>query len=116
MDDALTTEQSKGFDQIFPIAFAGFNKLSKSIKRAPLSYKKTSETISFAVPDSMVEIKKLRGLEGSEINVTGLPSTNYQNYVQYQSVVHTHKSPVSNWSHEKTNGFTSRMIVSGTAS
>lgn len=116
VDDSLTEKQSKGFDLIFPVAFAGFKKLSKTIERVPMFYEKTPETISFAVPDSMVEIKKLRGLEGSEINVTGLPSTNYRNYVQYQSVVHTHKSSVSNWSHEKTNGFTSRMIVSGTVS
>ncbi len=115
VDDKLNERQNKGFDLIFPVAFAGFKKLSRKIERVPMSYEKTSETIKYSVPDSTVEIKKLRGLEGAEINITGLPSTNYRNYIQYQSVIHTHKSSSSSWSHKKTNGFTSRMIVSGTA-
>jgi len=114
VDGKLSEKQNEGFDLIFPVAFAGFKKLSKTIERVPMSYEKTSETIKYSVPDSKVEIKKLPGLEGAEINITGLPSNNYRNYVQYQSVVHTHKSAASTWSHEKTNGFTSRMIVSGT--
>ena len=115
VDDKLDERQNKGFDLIFPVAFAGFKKLSRKIERVPMSYEKTSETIKYSVPDSTVEIKKLRGLEGAEINITGLPSTNYRNYIQYQSVIHTHKSSSSSWSHKETNGFTSRMIVSGTA-
>ena len=115
VDDKLNERQNKGFDLIFPVAFAGFKKLSRKIERVPMSYAKTSETIKYSVPDSTVEIKKLRGLEGAEINITGLPSTNYRNYIQYQSVIHTHKSSSSSWRHKETNGFTSRMIVSGTA-
>ena len=114
VDKKLNKQQNKGFDEIFPVAFAGFKKLSRKIERVPMSYEKTAETIKYSVPDSKVEIKKLRGLEGAEINITGLPSTNYRNYVQYQSVVHTHESSSSSWSHEKTNGLTSRMVVSGT--
>ena len=44
--------------------------------------------------------------------VNGLPSKAFYEYVQFESVVHTHKSESDEWSYEGTNGFTSKMIVS----
>ena len=45
--------------------------------------------------------------------VSGLPSNAFHDYVQYESVTHTHKGQDREWSHSGTNGFTSRMVASG---
>ena len=37
----------------------------------------------------------------------------FHEYVQYESVQHVHTGPDRSWSHEGTNGFTSRMYASG---
>jgi hypothetical protein len=69
--------------------------------------------VRFSTPASVVEMKPLAGLDGGQITVSGLPSNVFHDYVQYESVRHTHKGDDRNWSYSGTNGFTSRMIASG---
>jgi hypothetical protein len=112
VDDKLADSQSAAFDAILPLAFAGFQRGARSIERVPLSVDRSSELIRFAVPDSEVEMKPLRGLNGELIRINGLPSNAFFGYVQYESVRHIHRGVDRQWSHNGTNGFTSQMIAS----
>ncbi|MGD8340070.1 MAG: DUF1326 domain-containing protein [Gammaproteobacteria bacterium] len=112
VDDALTDSQSAAFDAILPLAFAGFQRGARSIERVPLSVDRSADLIRFAVPDSEVEMKPLRGLNGELIRINGLPSNAFFGYVQYESVRHVHRGADRQWSHSGTNGFTSQMIAS----
>ena len=83
------------------------------MQRVPLTVNRTAETVSFNSPSSQVEMKLLKGLDGKAIKITGLPSPVFFDYTQYESVVHKHTGGEREWSHSGTNGFTSRMVVSG---
>ena len=96
-----------------PVAFGGFARLAQVQVRVPLTVSETSDTFRFSVPESTVEMKLFPGLDGSPITITGLPSRSYHDYVQYESVVHTHRSGEADWSYSGTNGFKSEMRVSG---
>lgn len=111
LSDALGEAQYAAFDRILPLAFTRFKDLARSVERVPLEIVRAEETIRFAAPASRVEMKRVAGLDGAPIRITGLPSPVFHDYVQYESVVHTHTSEDEHWSHQGTNGFTSRMIV-----
>lgn len=110
-DQAMTTAQRDAFDALMPAAFGGFKKLMQAFEYVPLEVTRSASKVRFAVPDSTVEIEMMRGLNGEPITINGLPSAAYHNYVQYASLVHTHKSAAASYSHVDTNGFTSRMIA-----
>lgn len=111
VSDALSAAQYDAFDRILPLAFTKFKDLAKSVERVKLEIVREAETIRFATPASRVEMKRVAGLNGAPIRITGLPSPVFHDYVQYESVVHEHASEGERWSHTGTNGFTSRMIV-----
>ena len=114
VDDSMSDAQNEAFEAILPVAFGGFKKLAKKdVTRVPLTIERSANKIRFSVPESAVEIEKFKGLNGASVNISGLPKPSMRDYVQYESLVHKHKSNTSNWSHVKTNGFTSRMIVHG---
>ncbi len=113
VDEALTDAQRAAFDEIFPIAFAGFANQALSIETVPISVTREDLIVKFKTPASQVEMSPVRGRDGGLITVDGLPNNAFYNYVQYQSVVHTHDGPTHNWSRKGTNGFTSRMIAAG---
>ena len=113
VDDQLNGAQMETFDNIMPLAFAGFIGGARSVERVPLNVVRTSEMISISTPASRIEMKPLAGLDGGRIQVTGLPSNAFHEYVQYESVVHTHEGTGRDWSYSGTNGFTSKMIASG---
>jgi uncharacterized protein YqkB len=114
VDDSMSVDQNKAFEAIFPVAFGGFNKLAKgNVTRVSLTIERSANKVRFSVPASTVEIEKFKGLNGASVNISGLPKPSMRDYVQYESLIHTHKSDLSSWSHAKTNGFTSRMIVHG---
>ncbi len=112
VDDRLDTERMATFEAILPLGFGFFERSARSIERVPMSVSRTDELISITTPDSAVEMKPLAGLDGGRITVSGLPSNVFHDYVQYESVKHTHKGPDREWSHSGTNGFTSRMRAS----
>lgn len=114
VDEGMNAAQREGFEKILPIAFGGFKKLSKSTEFVPLAVTRGDDKVRFEVPASTVEILMMRGLNDEPIRINGLPSPVFHNYVQYKSLVHKHTSEGGSFSHEDTNGFTSRMIVSGT--
>ena len=113
VDESLGAAQSKAFDAILPLAFGGFLRLSRSVERVPLTVDRTNDLIRFSTPASEVQMKPLVGLDGGRITISGLPSNVFHDYVQYESVKHTHKGEGREWSYSGTNGFTSRMVASG---
>lgn len=113
IDESMSSAQYAAFEKMFPVAFAGFDRLARNKARVPLSISRTDSTISFSVPESRVEMKLMAGLDDSPIMINGLPNPAYHDYVQYESVVHRHESTDSSWSYEGTNGFTSVMRASG---
>lgn len=113
IDDSLTTAQLETVDRLLPTAFAGFDRGARIKERAPLTIERSADRLRFSVPESTVEMALLPGLNGEQIRITGLPNPAYQEYVQYESVVHTHDGPEESWSYSGTNGFQSVMRVSG---
>jgi len=113
IDDSLSNEQFASLDRLLPVAFAGFVGGARATERVPLTIESGAATFAFSVPESAVQMRLLPGLGGEPIRVTGLPSTAYHDYVQYESVVHTHDGPDDPWSFSGTNGFRSVMRASG---
>jgi len=113
VDDRLNDAQMESFDKIMPLAFGGFIRGARSVERVPLVVVRTDEMVAFSTPASEVEMKPLEGLDGNRIEISGLPSNAFHDYVQYESVKHTHKGTGRDWSYSATNGFVSRMIASG---
>lgn len=113
VDDRLDSAQMDAFNAIMPLAFGGFLRLSRSVERVPFTIVRLDDLIAFSTPASEVEMKPLAGLDGGRITVSGLPSNVFHDYVQYESVKHTHKGQGREWSYSGTNGFTSRMVASG---
>ena len=113
IDDQLGDQQMETLDRLLPLAFAGFIGGARSVERVPLSVVRTSEMISISAPASRIEMKPLTGLDGGQIQISGLPSNVFHDYVQYESVAHIHEGTGRDWSYSGTNGFTSRMIASG---
>jgi len=113
VDERLDDAQMEACNAILPVAFGWFHESSRSIDRVPLTVERTRDRVRFSTPASKVEMKPLPGLNGEPITVSGLPSNAFHDYVQYESVTHTHQGQDREWSHSGTNGFTSRMIASG---
>jgi hypothetical protein len=113
LDDSLSDTQLATLDRLLPVAFAGFDRAARVKARVPLTITRGAGTLRFSVPESTVEMRLLPGLNGEPIRITGLPSTAYQDYVQYESVVHTHNGPDETWSYSGTNGFQSVMRANG---
>jgi hypothetical protein len=111
VSDALSAAQYAAFDRILPLAFTKFRDLARSVERVHLDISRGEDTVRFAAPASRMEMKRVAGLDGAPIRITGLPSPVFHDYVQYESVVHEHAGEGESWSHRGTNGFTSRMIV-----
>ena len=113
IDEELRSAQSATLDRLLPLAFAGFDRLARVKERVPLTIEGGTDSFRFSVPESTIEMKLLPGLGGEPIRITGLPSSAYHDYVQYESVVHTHAGPDETWSHSGTNGFRSVMRANG---
>lgn len=112
IDDRLNATQVAMLERLLPVAFAGFDRIARAKVRAPLTIQETADGMRFGVPESMVEMKLLPGLDGGRIVITGLPNPAYRDYVQHESVVHTHRSADAEWSYSGTNGFRSVMRAS----
>jgi hypothetical protein len=115
LDQTVDAARLAAFEQVFPLAFAGFAKLAPVHEQVPLTVTRGDSTVAFAVPDSAVEMKLLLGLNGRRITIDGLPSPAFHGYTQYESVVHRHRSDALEFAHSETNGFTSRMIAASTS-
>lgn len=113
IDDALSQAQDETLDRLLPVAFAGFDRLARAKLRVPLTVERGSDWFRFSVPESRVEMALLPGLDGAPIRITGLPSSSYHDYVQYESLVHDHESEDGSWSHSGSNGFTSHVRAAG---
>jgi hypothetical protein len=113
IDESLSEAQMQAYDEIMPLAFAGFRRLARSEESVPVTVERGDEAVTFTTPASEVSMRPLSGLDGEPIRISGLPSNAFFDYVQYESVRHMHRGPDREWSHTGTNGFVSRMIASG---
>lgn len=114
VDESMSKSQRDAFDAVFPLAFKGFSNQALSIDTVPFSVNRQDDlVIKYITPASEVEMKPVRGIDGGLITIDGLPNNAFYDYVQYSSVIHTHDGPDRKWSHNGTNGFTSRMVASG---
>ena len=112
IDNKLDEKKSNALDFILPLAFGGFSKQAQSIKKTSLSVTRENTLIEFSTPESQVVMQPLPGMNGDLISDKGLPYNSFYDYIQYESIIHNHKGPNHEWSHQGTNGFISRMIAS----
>ena len=110
---AIPSARVATLERLLPLAFAGFDRLARARERAQIEIVEGADTFAFSAPESRVEMKLLPGLGGGPIRITGLPNPAYHDYVQYESVVHAHRSVDGEWSYSGTNGFRSEMRESG---
>ena len=113
VDERIDEGQMQAFEALLPAAFGGFHRGMRSLERVPLSVDRTDDRLRFSVPESTVDIELMRGLGGRAVTIDGLPSPAFIDYTQYRSTTHTHTSADDEFSYSGTNGFTSRMEVSG---
>lgn len=99
-------------DRTFGMIYGGGSKIL-SREKAPVFVEKTSTTVKFSVPASVVEIEMMIGWEGNPIKIQNLPAPFMTDHTQYKSVTLTHKSQGKEFSHTGTNGLTSRIHASG---
>lgn len=111
VSDRVTDKQMAAVEALLPIAFAGFQRGMLSFTKAPITMNMTPDKVSFAGPESSVEMDVMKGFGGKPVKVMNLPNPAYQDYTQFKSVSHTHTSAGHNWTHSGTNGFTSTMDV-----
>ncbi len=111
VSDKVTAAQQQAVEALLPIAFAGFHRGMLSLTKAPITMEITDTRVTFAGPESSVDMQVMRGFDGKAVKILNLPNPAYQDYTQFRSVSHTHASEKAAWSHSGTNGFTSTMDV-----
>jgi len=111
VSDKVSDKQMKAVEALLPIAFAGFHRGMLSFTKAPITMNITPDKVTFAGPESSVEMDVMKGFGGKAVKILNLPNAAYQDYTQYKSVSHTHTSADHTWKHSGTNGFTSTMDV-----
>ncbi|MGQ0732771.1 MAG: DUF1326 domain-containing protein [Acidobacteriota bacterium] len=109
VSDQVSDRQMTAVEALLPLAFAGFHRGLLSFSKAPITMTVTDSKVTFASPESSVEMEVMRGLNGRAIQILNLPSAAMQNYTQYRSVTHQHTSASHTWKHSGTNGFVSKM-------
>jgi hypothetical protein len=111
VSDKVSDRQKAAVESLLPIAFAGFHRGMLSFTKAPITMEITEKRVTFSGPESSVDMEVMRGFDGKPVKILNLPNPAYQDYTQYKSVSHTHKSDKATFSHAGTNGFTSTMDV-----
>jgi len=111
VSDRVSDKQMAAVEALLPIAFAGFHRGMLSFTKAPITMSITESRVTFAGPESSVEMEVMKGFGGKPVKVLNLPNPAYQEYTQYKSVSHMHTSADHSWKHAGTNGFTSTMEV-----
>ena len=109
VSDKVSEAQGKAVEALLPIAFAGFHRGMLSFTKAPITMDITEKRVRFSGPESSVDMEVMSGFGGKPVQIKNLPNPAYQDYTQYKSISHTHKSDKATWSHSGTNGFTSTM-------
>ena len=116
VSENATDEQVKAARQLIETVFAGlFPRGTKvlSTERAPVSVKRTATKVKFSVPTSTVEIEMMKGWDEKPIKIQNLPVAWTMGHTQYKSITLRHHSEDKKFSYSGTNGFTSKVDVSG---
>jgi len=116
VSENATDEQVKAARQLIETVYAmilprGTKVLST--ERAPVSVDRTATKVKFSVPTSTVEIEMMKGWDGKPIKIQNLPVAWAMDHTQYKSITLRHHSEDKKFSYSGTNGFTSKVDVSG---
>jgi hypothetical protein len=110
--DGATDEQMAALERLTPHFLGGFQRAGiLSTERVPLTVERTVDKLKFRVPESSVEMDVMKGYGGKPVTVSNLPSATFQQYTQYKSVDHRHKSEQAEFQYSGTTGFTSKLDV-----
>lgn len=118
VSEKATDEQAKAvldllkLKETFGIIYSGGSKIL-SQEKAPVSIERTSTSVKFSVPASLVEIEMMKGWKGKAIKIQNLPVPFMNDHTQYKSVSLSHKSEGKEFKHSGTNGLTSKIEASG---
>jgi hypothetical protein len=111
ISDRVSDSQKAAVEALLPIAFAGFHRGMLSFTSAPITMEMSEKRVRFSGPESSVDMEVMSGYGGKPVKILNLPSPAYQDYTQFRSISHQHRSADHNWSHSGTNGFTSTMDI-----
>ena len=112
VSDEATDEQMAALERLTPHFLGGFQRAGiLSVERVPLTVERTDDKLVFSVPESSVDMDVMKGYGGKPVTVSNLPSSTFQQYTQYKSVDHRHKSDKMEFQYSGTTGFTSKLDV-----
>lgn len=114
VSDKVSDRQMAAVEALMPLAFASFHRGMLSIAKAPITMELTESRVRFSGPESVVDMEVMKGFGGKPVTVANLPNPAFQDYTQFKSVSHQHKSHTHNFSYSGTTGFTSTMEASST--
>ena len=120
VSDKATDAQVKAVTQLIPAAFrfmAGAEV--KEVKKTPVSIVRSDSKVKYSVPAASVEIEQLKNAEGKPIMIQNLPSKDFPappslDHTQCKTIDLTYNSSNGGFHYSGTNGYTSRVDVSGT--
>ena len=84
-----------------------------STQQAKIAVERTKTLVKFSVPESIVEIELMKGLDGKPIKIENLPSAFLVDYTQYKSIINRHTSKDKSFDYTGTNGIVARIDASG---
>ncbi len=84
-----------------------------TLEKVAISVERTDSRVKFTAPALTVEIRAIKGMDGTPIKIHNLPDSDLVDYAQYKSVENSHKSPKVSFHYSGTNGFTSRLDARG---
>lgn len=113
IDDQNRKSKQDVFNKLLKAAFTGFYNQAEIIIHESLVINKTKEFLEFSTSESYVKMKPMLGINGKQIRIDGLPYNAFYNYIQYESIHHSHTGPNNKWNLNGTNGFTSLMLANG---
>src|SRR3954454_93119 len=74
VSDRVSDKQMAAIEALLPIAFAGFHRGMLSFTKAPITMNITEAKVTFAGPESSVEMDVMKGLGGKPVKIMNLPS------------------------------------------
>jgi hypothetical protein len=110
--DAAQTEAAVNLLPAFEDFFGIENVLE--VKNVPLSVERKLETMTISTPNTLAQIKMMRGKNGEPIKILNLPSPGFptvpmHDLTQYRSVILKHDGEDKQFEYSGTNGFTANV-------
>jgi hypothetical protein len=114
VSDEASDAQVAALEKLVPLVLGGFERWGiLSTERVPLVVERSEKKLKFSVPDSAVDMDVMTGFQGKPVKIENLPSSTFQHYTQYKSVVTRHQGDDKAFEYSGTTGFTSKLDVGG---